>query len=645
MACPAYNPRKPRLVDTLMQEHVKLPGFPQLIVTRGFALQYLVKELGDGEAAKYSAMQAREVVLPLTDTKTRDHWLHLNRRNPLIPAQAGHRLPTGIRYGLEIDVTGRGSWEEVGLYGKRGEAEKEGRAIQKRDGFPYRVKGTRDQRNPSWGFLGLQSEPPKPHVRHFVEDGDTYAELTTPQYFEVRVRSNVTYEDKGGTSGYYVAHGYESAHAVKRKLEKKMNFNSDWDVTVKEHPAKKEEKLVKRQFENPLTGSPSRDIPLLRHEGYGQRQAVAIVMERERANPAGFYETNVSLTLFKSPNLRGSTVRVSAYTPVAEVLQKKGKRWLIRCAWPTECFGWVDKEYLTHKNASDRENPLQLFSTRREALAFSSRVPGSTVIPADNGFIVRFPVMGVGRRNPGYSGEPMTSEHGHRWYYFIPYMPRLGRRHAGTGGYFDSLADAKAYARTYSNSLKGEWKGKPVEIQDVHHAIVSKRNPEGSSAASELYEQFHGEPSDGVTVYKERIEIPEDFVELGDLVELKVATLHGKDVTITAPDPDRYDVHEIVKLASSPDGKQLYFIGGDESLQLDKLGFKGDEVKPHMVIGVLYELTYRTRKGFDKFKLTDYYHATGEDTDNQPMLNYDEVNNLMSVVGGEYRVKDVGIVN
>jgi len=134
-------------------------------------------------------------------------------------------------------------------------------------------------------------------------------------------------------------------------------------------------------------------------------------------------------------------------------------------------------------------------------------------------------------------------------------------------------------------------------------------------------------------------------VELGDLTEMKVATLLGKEATICAPDPDRYDLHEIVKLASSPDGNQLYFLGGDQKLELDKLGFKNGEVKPHMFIGVLIEVTYRTRKGFDKFKLTDYYHGLGEETGNQPMLTYDHTNGLMSVVGGEYHVRDVGIVN
>ena len=46
--------------------------------------------------------------------------------------------------------------------------------------------------------------------------------------------------------------------------------------------ANKYKVLARKQ--NPLTGSPRRDIPLLRHEGYGQRQSVAIAMEAQRTH-------------------------------------------------------------------------------------------------------------------------------------------------------------------------------------------------------------------------------------------------------------------------------------------------------------------------------------------------------------------------
>jgi hypothetical protein len=164
-----------------------------------------------------------------------------------------------------------------------------------------------------------------------------------------------------------------------------------------------------------------------------------------------------------------------------------------------------------------------------------------------------------------------------------------------------------------------------------------EENPE--SAATALYEDFHGRPP-GET--KEIITEVHDhgwLTQLGVLVELKVATVTQLDATITfekAP-PD---------LCSSEDGRQLYIEGGDQSLDLKSLKMSGEKwEKDSMVIGVLYELTYQTEKGFHKFKLTSYFHVLGEETGVQPFLLYDPTNQLLSVSGGQYQIKPEGIIN
>lgn len=70
-------------------------------------------------------------------------------RNPLFGAQTGidARKFRGVRYGLEVDVTGHGGWVEQGLFDTKREAEAEGRAIRKKEGMAYHVKLTRDRRN------------------------------------------------------------------------------------------------------------------------------------------------------------------------------------------------------------------------------------------------------------------------------------------------------------------------------------------------------------------------------------------------------------------------------------------------------------------------------------------------------------------
>jgi hypothetical protein len=375
--------------------------------------------------------------------------------------------------------------------------------------------------------------------------------------------------------------------------------------------------------------------------GYFVRYPVGV----GRRNPATPYFLNSSANLFYSKDLRGESTYVNGRDEWPVVVERKsGKRSLIRLSLNDRpLWGWVDNDMITRRKVS--RNPSQ-----------QSRSSVQSIIAA--GYKSAHPAAKAGWFDVVTpDGNPAALWHQGAGLYHVFFAFRgtasgSSLERAYKGGLGDAISDDKemrGYIRgvlSAPQALVNKYEGlREAQYQAENERRSSRRNPDDSGSAAELYEQFHGEPSDGETVYEETIETPDSFVELGDLIELKVATLHGKDVTISAPDPDRFDLHEIVKLASSPSGDQLYFIGGDQGIQLDKLGFKGDEVKPHMVIGVLYELTYRTRKGFDKFKLTDYYHAAGEDTGNQPMLNYDEVNNLMTVVGGEYRVKDVGIVN
>lgn len=73
--------RRESLLSQIMAEHVEMPGFPQLIVTRHFIYQWL-KGLGWDESERgYSSLDyttfGREAVsLPLTPDIERDHYLN-----------------------------------------------------------------------------------------------------------------------------------------------------------------------------------------------------------------------------------------------------------------------------------------------------------------------------------------------------------------------------------------------------------------------------------------------------------------------------------------------------------------------------------------------------------------------------------------
>jgi hypothetical protein len=165
-----------------------------------------------------------------------------------------------------------------------------------------------------------------------------------------------------------------------------------------------------------------------------------------------------------------------------------------------------------------------------------------------------------------------------------------------------------------------------------------RRNPESGSAA--LYETFHQRAPERVEEYEENFHYHGWLAELGEMQEIKVALIYldpPKEAVI------RFDPG--TKLGCSEDGRQLYMVGGDQSVDLKGLGFGKEWTRDYMLLGVLHELTYRTKKGFDKFKTIDYYHELGEDSGDCPVLAYDNLNQQLMIVGGKYVVKYEGIVN
>lgn len=184
-----------------------------------------------------------------------------------------------------------------------------------------------------------------------------------------------------------------------------------------------------------------------------------------------------------------------------------------------------------------------------------------------------------------------------------------------------------------SKSRDGRW----VKLTIRAKRGNPRRNP--STDADAMYESFHGQPPTETVEVVEELREHGHLATLGTLVELKLQSMAGKDVSIEWTKDNPY-------LASNEHGTQLYIVGGDQTVDLKALGMAGDKwEREHMVLGVCHEVTYRTRKGFDKFRLVDYYHNLGEETGVQPMLAYDTVNDKLSIVGGQYEVKPEGIVN
>src|SRR5579883_562188 len=196
---------------------------------------------------------------------------------------------------------------------------------------------------------------------------------------------------------------------------------------------------------------------------------------------------------------------------------------------------------------------------------------------------------------------------------------------------------------------------KPEKIDSMIAAQLGKRKSNPSDAAAGMYESFHGKPSDQIEEFEEKDHYHSNLAGLGWMIGLKVRTPSWYDVTIEFDD---------VLLCSNEDGTQLFLVGGDQSLDLDKLKIDNETGKESVVIGEAWLIGYHTEKDFDEFKPIDYIHGFGHEKDhaklpknadlwndaeppkeesfgvgNYPTLRYDGRNQKLYLDGGIYKIE------
>jgi hypothetical protein len=180
------------------------------------------------------------------------------------------------------------------------------------------------------------------------------------------------------------------------------------------------------------------------------------------------------------------------------------------------------------------------------------------------------------------------------------------------------------------------------------------RNPEPAQGdGSEEYQQalrtaelFHGRPVKEQIEVEEKIRTHDWYVSIGPLVKLIIKPLTKKPRK-RVPLPFHQSEAGQVQLFCSPDGRQFYLRGGDQELDLDAFGMgQGSKwYRDHMKIGEAVEITYRDRKKFHSFKLTDYFHKLGEETGDKPTLVYDSLSKKLGIIGGAYRIEMEDLVD
>jgi hypothetical protein len=168
------------------------------------------------------------------------------------------------------------------------------------------------------------------------------------------------------------------------------------------------------------------------------------------------------------------------------------------------------------------------------------------------------------------------------------------------------------------------------------------RNPEmaGTQQAVRLFETFHGRDAQEVVEKQVSAAMRMDYTALGDLVALGLGecSKHG-NALVNGWDECNNLLFEGdgVKLASSPEGRQLYLIGGNQNLDKALSSWEGiDPEKDLIDLGECGFVVYEARKAHSNFEPVEWVHEFGEGGNTVPRILYDRLKRQVFLSGGEY---------
>ncbi len=187
----------------------------------------------------------------------------------------------------------------------------------------------------------------------------------------------------------------------------------------------------------------------------------------------------------------------------------------------------------------------------------------------------------------------------------------------------------------------------PKPIRDVfdrnpaeYKFIFRNANPDESELerAEELFESFHGREPREILEMQESSEMRGEYTALGDLVELTMIAPNGDHVLMQFK-------NDGVRVASSPDGAQLYLLGGNQDISGHLGMFGADESKDLIDLGEAKQIVYEAAKWQTNFDPQEWKHDFGEESGVRPRGFYDQLKQRIFFAGGNYQVKRPGIVD
>jgi hypothetical protein len=194
--------------------------------------------------------------------------------------------------------------------------------------------------------------------------------------------------------------------------------------------------------------------------------------------------------------------------------------------------------------------------------------------------------------------------------------------------------------------LAAKFKGSPAEnVREID--LSNKQRDDYAHLGWMQQEVFHPAFDHAVL---DLAKVSEDFNRLyqkyDDSVRAwrEVAQAHGAVLLVFDLTGDE------IELASSADGKQLYFLGGNQASFKEHLGqFRVNGEHDKVDLGDMIEVIYEaTKKQAGDREPRDYYHVFGEQRGGvAPRAYYDMLNKRMFLTGGSYHVKEPerGIIN
>ena len=176
-----------------------------------------------------------------------------------------------------------------------------------------------------------------------------------------------------------------------------------------------------------------------------------------------------------------------------------------------------------------------------------------------------------------------------------------------------------------SGGKKKQKREKPKTTRKTKKNVARRRNSEASdlAAGKKLYRGFHGKEPERVRDLAIATEVQKTYVFGGGLAAARFLQDDGHEWKVKFTGDD-------IKLCSSPQGNQLYCIGGNQDL-LDILNDQGvDTTKDLVSIGRWYCVYYDAAKSVTNFDMTEWEHYFGCREEIDKLLQESEEKNWSS---------------